>query len=921
MRPLKLTISAFGPYVDETIIEMDKLGDKGLYLITGDTGAGKTTIFDAITFALYGEASGGNRKANMLRSKYSDSGTKTYVEMLFEYSGKIYKVKRNPKYERLSLRGDGMTSQIADAQLTFPDGRIETGLNKVTIAIKEIIGIDRNQFAQIAMIAQGDFLKLLIAKTEDRKEIFRQIFKTEPYKSLQEKLKSKSGAINTHREELNSSIKQYIKGVDCREDDVLSLDLDKAKSDNLPFVDTIELIQKLIEEDEKRKIALNKLIKGTEKELEGITKILSKAEENDKARKSLKENNEKLSDLIPQIEVLLNNLKLEKGKQEERDTLAKTVAVDKSKLHQYDELEKLKQNLEDKHKEFDGYIKEKGIQDQLLEKLKSELENNRIELDTFKNAGVNKEKLSSQLEIVIEKQKRITELNENLLQYRNTFSKFTKLQSEYTQSKQTTESLSKEYNEKNKAFLDEQAGVLAQNLQEGDKCPVCGSTSHPELASLTDFAPSEEELNNVKEDYDKSLETTTKLSKESGELKGKKESKFDECFNQAKDLFEINGFSELEEKIETNESEINKRIKDLTMKITNEKQKIERKSKLEELIPGKEMEYKKIETGISQIDKSILLAEQDTHNLTKNIKKLVGSLAFESKEKALNLISDNEKKIKDQLKKFNDAQQAYDNCKSQIDDLTGSVKALKKQLKDSKEINTEVELEKQVTLIVEKTKAAGVLTDVGSRINTNQSALENINEQKVNLIEVEVKWQWVKALSNTANGNISGKERIMLEAYIQMTYFDRILARANRRFKVMSGGQYELKRRVEATNLRSQGGLELNVIDYNNRSERSVETLSGGESFKASLSLALGLADEIQCSAGGIKLDTMFVDEGFGSLDEDSLNQAIQTLAGLTEGNRLVGIISHVSDLKDKIEKQIVVTKDRAGGSTVEIIS
>ena len=213
----------------------------------------------------------------------------------------------------------------------------------------------------------------------------------------------------------------------------------------------------------------------------------------------------------------------------------------------------------------------------------------------------------------------------------------------------------------------------------------------------------------------------------------------------------------------------------------------------------------------------------------------------------------------------------------------------------------------------------GKLQKVRTRLSSNAAVKKKIEEKSGELTSLEERWAWVKALSNTANGNITGKEKVMLETYIQMTYFDRILVRANRRLLSMTGGQYELVRRQVADNNRSQSGLELDVIDHYNGTQRSVKTLSGGESFKASLSLALGLSDEVQSSAGGIRLDTMFVDEGFGSLDEESLQQAIRTLAELGEGNRLVGIISHVGELKEKIDRQIVVTKAKTGGSRAEI--
>jgi len=302
------------------------------------------------------------------------------------------------------------------------------------------------------------------------------------------------------------------------------------------------------------------------------------------------------------------------------------------------------------------------------------------------------------------------------------------------------------------------------------------------------------------------------------------------------------------------------------------------------------------------------------------LEKLLKTLEYESKVKAEEAVAILENKRKQLKQTLDKAQKAYTNCKSGVDSLNGTIKALIAQLKDAEEIDIEAEKKQQSELTREKKTLSEKITQLSSRLDQNNGALRNIQERGDRLSEVETNWIWAKALSNTANGNLSGKEKIMLETYIQMTYFDRILARANTRFMVMSGGQYELKRRIEADNNRSQSGLELDVIDHYNGTERSVKTLSGGESFKASLSLALGLSDEIQSSAGGIRLDTMFVDEGFGSLDEESLQQAMRALYGLTEGNRLVGIISHVSELKEKIDKQIVVTKEKSGGSRAKII-
>ena len=295
-------------------------------------------------------------------------------------------------------------------------------------------------------------------------------------------------------------------------------------------------------------------------------------------------------------------------------------------------------------------------------------------------------------------------------------------------------------------------------------------------------------------------------------------------------------------------------------------------------------------------------------------------LRFGGKAEAEQAVLSIEKVMAEMKADFNRAQKALADSKERIAGYKASIERLSKQISSDCVLDKEMEQKKKEALIEKKRAEDADSKVLHSRIEANQLALANIRAKVGELGVLETHYAWVKALSNTANGTISGKEKVMLETYIQMTYFDRIIARANTRFMVMSGGQYELKRRKEAENNRSQSGLDLDVIDHYNGTERSVKTLSGGESFKASLSLALGLSDEIQASAGGVKLDTMFVDEGFGSLDEESLDQAMKALSSLADGNRLVGIISHVADLKNRIDKQIVVTKQRSGGSRAEIV-
>ena len=268
MRPLKLTIAGFGPYAGTQTLDFKTLGSSGLYLITGDTGAGKTTIFDAITFALFGEASGGDRSPDMLRSKYAGDSDPTFVELTFSYGGEVYKVRRNPEYQRAKTRGDGTTKQLAEAELTYPDGHVVTKLKDVDRAVRDIIGLTREQFAQVAMISQGDFRKLLQADTKERQKIFRDIFGTGLYVSLQEQLKARAAELKVQREQADVSIRQYVEGIACHEDSLLAADVKKAKENGLPITEIQGLLERLLKEDTAAQEVLSEQITQLDRQLE-----------------------------------------------------------------------------------------------------------------------------------------------------------------------------------------------------------------------------------------------------------------------------------------------------------------------------------------------------------------------------------------------------------------------------------------------------------------------------------------------------------------------------------------------------------------------------------------------------------------------------------------------------------------------------
>lgn len=345
MRPIKLTVSAFGPYAGKTVLDLDKLGENGLYLITGDTGAGKTTIFDAITYALYGEASGDNREPSMFRSKYAEATTPTEVELVFSYAGKTYTVKRNPEYERPKSRGEGFTTQKAEVQLIYPDGRVVTKQRDVDNAIRDIMGINRSQFLQIAMIAQGDFLKLLLAPTEERKKIFRQIFKTQLYQDLQDRLKKESGQLNDKCDAAHNSIKQYIDGITCDENDVLSIEVEKAKNGLLPVKDVMDLIDRLLTQDRGKKTDIQKSISDADKALEIVNANLGKIEAKEQTQKALDQAQNSLTRENEASLALKAAFDIEKGKISEREQLAEEKARIEAEFPRYEALAVLEKQI------------------------------------------------------------------------------------------------------------------------------------------------------------------------------------------------------------------------------------------------------------------------------------------------------------------------------------------------------------------------------------------------------------------------------------------------------------------------------------------------------------------------------------------------------------------------------------------------
>ena len=920
MRPITLTMSAFGPYAAKTVIELDKLGTNGLYLITGDTGAGKTTIFDAITYALYGEASGNTRDVNMFRSKYAEPSTPTEVELTFEYAQKIYTVKRNPEYDRPKARGEGYTTEKANAELHYPDGRVVTRLKEVNKAIVDIMGIDRSQFTQIAMIAQGDFLKLLLASTEDRKKIFQKIFRTQCYYQLQERLKQQTGELAKEYEKTGSSIHQYINGIACHPDDVLKLEVDKAKKGELKNTEAVQLVEKLIKQDAAAQQKALERIGELDKQKEAIAAQLAVAEK----RKTAEEDQKKAKENIDRETQRLKRLETEKNEaaahQPEVQKAVEAIAKLEAQLPEYAEMQKKQTERTGLQKALEELAQKIKTEAETEEKLARNIAEFKAEQASLQNAGAAQAAQKAEKDRLAEQQKDLEALKKEYAAYQKLEAQLKKAQADYAQKSEDSRQKRAEYEHKNKLYLDAQAGILAETLTEGVPCPVCGSLEHPHPAQKPENAPTKQELEICKAKAEEAEAATQAASSKASNCIGQVDASRETLQAHGRKWLGTDAVEEMERLCCEKQQQTAAALQKAEQQLKEIAKQLGRKAALDQLIPQKEDELEQCKKRRGSYETQQAGDGAKLQAAEKRLKELAEKLSYPSEAEANQALQQLRKQKEAWEKAIQETKKAHDECAKNLAALKGTLEGYQKTLQGMEKVDVQAVLAAQTEADQQKAAWQAQKNEIGDRLAVNGPILENLRPQISKMEETEKRLQCVQALSDTANGRLSGKEKIMLETYIQMTFFDRIIRRANVRLMVMSGGQYELKRRVNAENNRSQAGLELDVIDHYNGSERSVKTLSGGESFKASLALALGLSDEIQSSAGGIRLDTMFVDEGFGSLDEESLEQAVNALVGLTQGNRLVGIISHVSELKNRIDRQIVVTKEKSGGSKAEIL-
>ena len=932
MRPLKLTLSAFGPYAGETVLELEKLGRGGLYLVTGDTGAGKTTLFDAITYALYDHSSGGVREGAMLRCKYADPKTPTFVELEFEVNGARYTVRRNPEYTRPKVRGEGFTAEKADATLTYADGRPPvTKAKDVTAAVQEIIGLDYSQFSQIAMIAQGQFTKLLNASTEERSRIFRKLFRTQRYAQLQERLQAEAAALNQQRTAQNAKLDSLLGGLQFAPDDPDAEALRALCAQTVPET-ALTLLDALTARQAAALEEAGTALHTTEAQLDTVQRQLGAAAQAQRLAQQLTARQAELAAARPALDAARAEADHHAGDAAQLDALTAQVTQAQSALAAYDALDTLcRQQTEarDAARLAAAQAHKRRTQ---LDSLNAALAAAETELSALADADTRLLALQTHSTQQAQRGEALAKLEQRLAECQHQAKRAHKAQESYRAAAAAQDEARARQNTLERAFLDAQAGLLAESLTEGAPCPVCGSTHHPARALLPHTAPTQAQVEAARQSAaaaDRQAQTASAAAQSALaaaneakiSLRRDAETLLPERFTAPEGTVPLT-FALMTNVLAEETAALQTAQADCAAQCRQAEADCRRKAQLEADRQNKTRQRPALEQAAAEADRSAAAQNASADALEGQIAERRAALPYPRRadaQAALDKLEADRSALRTGMdtaqRRLKQAEQTVAAAEAAVDALTAQQTAAQKELpaRSAEELTAQ-----QTALTAARETLRSREKQLSAQLLPNRKTAAQYRAAAEARQTLESRWQWVSALAATAGGTLTSKQKIKLEAYIQMNYLDRILRYANTRLMQMTAGQYELER-IGAENQRSQSGLDLGVIDHYNGTRRSVKTLSGGESFKASLALALGLSDEVQSSAGGIRLDTLFLDEGFGSLDEESLELAIRVLSGLTEGDRLVGIISHVGALKDRIDRQVVVHKARTGGSTVEL--
>ena len=927
MKPLKLTMSAFGSYAGKNVIDFTGQ-QQGIFLITGDTGAGKTTIFDAITYALYNQTSGGERNGNMMRSQYARPETETYVELEFLYRGQTYRVRRNPDYKITKTLKNGKIREQKvphSVELTLPDGTVFPEKKNATDAkIIEILGLTADQFSQIVMIAQGDFLKLLYTKSDERKMIFSKLFRTDIYWKIQENLRRKSMEMDERIQENDRAFEQEKSRIILLpESEELPLDelverlrerlKDALKEQNLRRANVEELNKKITKYEE-----INKLFRSLEK-IRQTGKELEARQAESKERRQQIENARKADKVLVAEQ---QNLRQQQEVEQSAQAIAKMTETLANDQEMFESLKTQLQESEAKQKREAADIQKKMLALEQSFPSYEALQNARSEEQQAKKVWEDLGKTSE--ESFHKKEAGIAALKEQQKQQEQVVEQTKK---SWEQTSLGASESAKHYEHMYEAFLKEQAGILAENLSAGCPCPVCGSTVHPDPAKLSDHAVTELEVEQAKKTR-AAAEEKRDLAYAAFEAEKTEKQKLAQAVEKEEADFVLAQTiaKQQRKEAEQNYVSLQKIAEQIREKLVYPSLAEAKKqyAAMQKALEAAEQEIAKKRQKVSELAEAMntlkgqKLAEEENQKTAKKLAvktekeyaKLLEKSGFVSEETYhLAILPERSRSKLEREEKEYESQ-----CLRQQSEQ----KLLEKQVSgktytDTTELNEQLKAEKQALKETEKT-----YMELHTAYENDRSVLQNCAVYLEKGKKLESEDQVIKSLSKTANGRLSGSAKIDFETYIQRQYFKQIIHEANKRLLTMSNHQFILKLKEEAnTGRKTNEGLDLSVYSLVTDSERDVKTLSGGESFLAALAMALGLSDIVERSAGAIHPDMMFIDEGFGSLDAQSRQQAIEVLGELAGDSRMVGIISHVTELKEQIDRKLVVSRTDKGSRAV----
>jgi len=1027
MKPISLEMSAFGPYKNCVKIDFTKIGENGIFLITGDTGAGKTTIFDAIVFALYGSLSGTNRQVPMVRSHFAEPETKTYVTLVFLHKGKEYTVTRNPQYERPKKSGEGTTVQTAEAYIEENGEMLASGVVNVDNKIREILSIDVKQFKQISMLAQGEFLKILFADSDERTAIFRKIFDTYIYEDIKNKLNEKQKEAYMNLNNYKTKFLTNTKNISWKEEPEFIIGLSEKNIHNY-IKDILELLEIEVKENEKNNVTINKEVEELDKKYKNKELKIKQAEE-------INNNFVKLEGLLKNKEEQINKKDLYDNKKKIVD---KTLKVQASVLPKEQLLKKTQNEIniltsdidsnnkqlnilnenEEKYKQKDVKVKELKLKSEEYKKQDEEIKKYKNEIEIIENINkviIDNDRQKVTMSLLKQKEEKIIKLKDILKEYDKLKEDFIKINEEQNKAKQVEkhinerEEILKKFEEKNKEyrqiedkykeeenkFYREQAGILAEKLEDDKPCPVCGSIHHPEIAKRSDSLTKEQldslklekeqkekEKNKENEklttknaqidtldkdlNYDNSKMTLIEYINQIGENAKKQEETIKEKIDEASKIylnvteqklniedFDYEDFkSDFDKKIKKSEEILTKNNTLIENFVKNMKKELSEKSEIKDYSEDIKEKYQKINEKLELLQETIcdlyyVINEINIDIEDFNFEEFKEQYDADKKEHSNKMIECNTKKVEltkslgSKNKELETAKVEYKNAYEKLgfkseEEYKNSIlkdseiNLAQEQIKiyEKECIETETKISELKDLLKDKEKV-DLAKDKNELIDLNNILEENREKQKAiyskytmnsqilnslnsdsEVVKKQIKlYSILEELYKTASGNLSGKKRIEFEQYVQAAYFDMILIEANKRLVKMTSSRFELVRKENSAKISDKIGLDLEVIDNYTGKRRDVKSLSGGESFKAALSLSLGVSDVIQSYSGGVVVDTLFIDEGFGSLDVESREQAINTLNLLTDNNKLIGIISHVTELKERIDKKIIIEK------------